>query len=122
MRDRTAGDVARADGEIGAVFDGCEETGERARIVRQVRVDLHEHLVAAVHAEREAGAVRVAQPDLLRAPQHVDAAESGAGLLGEIRGPVRAVVVDDEYVDVGRGRGASARGTPRCSPPRGRSA
>ena len=104
MGDRAAGHVARADREVGAVLDGFDEAGQRARVVREVGVDLHEQLVAAVDADREAGAVRVAETDLLGPPEHVDAPELGAGLLGEIGGAVGAVVVDDEHVGVRRGR------------------
>ena len=46
--------------------------------MREVGVDLHEHVVAPVDADREAGAVRVAEPDLLGPAQHLDAARARA--------------------------------------------
>jgi hypothetical protein len=71
--------------------------------VREVGVHLHEHLVAAVHADAEAVAVGVAEPVLLGANEHVDLTQLRGGGAGEVGGAIRAAVVHHEDVDVGDG-------------------
>ena len=76
--------------------------------MREVGVDLHEHVVAAVDADREAGAVRRRRDRSSSAGRSTSMPpELGADLVGEIGGAVGAVVVDDE--DVGVGGGSRAR-------------
>ena len=81
----------------------------RGGIVRQVGVHLHDDVVAALDADREAGAVRASPSPIFSVrTQHVDLPELVVPrLVGQLGGAVGAVVVDDEDVDVGRG-GADA--------------
>ena len=83
----------------GAGVELAQQGRERRGVVGQVGVHLDEPVVAAVEAHAEAVAVGVAEAVLLRAHEHVDLAELGAGGPGEVGGAVGAVVVDDEDVD-----------------------
>ena len=105
--DLAAGDVTRADREVGAALDRREEARQRGRIVREVGVDLDHDVVAAGDPDRVAGAVRAPEAHLVRPAEHFDAAELGAERLGLVGGAVGAAVVDDQDVRV-VDRGADA--------------
>ena len=77
VRHAAAGDVARADREVGTVVDRAEQPRDVGRVVREVGVDLDHHVVAAREPGREALAVRAPEPHLPRPAQHVDAADLG---------------------------------------------
>src|SRR5262249_27832323 len=57
-----------------------------------------ERSVPLLEPDREPGAVRAAEARLRRPAQHVDVPQLGRRLLGDVCGPVGAVVVDDEDV------------------------
>ena len=101
VRHAAARRVARSDREVGAPLDRGEQAGEVGGVVREVGVDLDHDVEAAGDADRVAGAVRAAEPELAGPAQHLDPAELGAERFGLLGGAVGAVVVDDEDVGVG---------------------
>ena len=68
----------------------------------EVAVHLDEDVVAVGQPLAEAGPVRRAEARPWPAVQHLDLAELGADLLGQLAGAVRAVVVGHEDVDLGQ--------------------
>src|SRR4051794_32625008 len=75
VRDAAPGDVAGADGEVGAVLDDGKQRGEVAWVVGQVTVHLHEHFGTLRHDDGETLAVGGTQAALARAPQHPSVAD-----------------------------------------------
>ena len=92
-----------ADGQADAVGQPAwrRQTG---RVVGEVGVDLDERLVALVEPDREAVAVRGAEARPWCRRSTSMPPSSRPLLLGDVGGAVRAVVVDDENVDVGARR------------------
>ncbi len=66
--------------------------------MREISVHVHENVVARSETALEAGPIGVSQALLALASKHGDSAELVGDLLGQIGSPIRAVVVDDEYV------------------------
>ena len=91
-------DVAGTDGQICAVIQRVEKPVQFLRRVGAVGIHLHQHLVVALQAPVEAGAVGGQQAVLAGAVQHVDLVVGGGELVGLRAGAVRRVVVHDEDV------------------------
>ena len=83
------------------ILGGGEQVGQRARIVREVAVDLDEVVVAAFEPPGEPRAVRATETALAGALEHVDLAELRSDRVRPCARAVGAAVVDDEDVTVG---------------------
>ena len=68
--------------------------------MREVAVHLEHQLGVAGQRPAEAGEVCRPEPFLHLAMEHADVIELGGEPIGELAGPVRRVVVDDEYAHV----------------------
>ena len=102
VADRSAGDVARADGQIRAAVDGVEQSVQLLGRVAAVGVHLDQHRVLATQAPGKPGQIRRAQSVLACAVHHVHPVRVGQRqLVGELAGAVGAAVVDDQNVHVG---------------------
>ena len=102
VRRRPARDVARPDDGVGTGVDQGEHLREHRRVVGEVDVHRHDHVVALVEGDGEAVAVGAAEALLAGAPQQLDLAQLGRRLLDDRRRAVGAVVVDDQHVGVGQ--------------------
>jgi hypothetical protein len=70
--------------------------------VGEVGVHLDHHVVSARETHAEAGAIGGAEARLRTPTEHFDATELDVELLGAVGGAVRAAVVDDEHVGIGK--------------------
>ena len=91
-----AGDVARADHEVG-VRGGLDQRRDVRRVVREVGVHLDDELGAAGERVLEPGGVGAAEAVLLGAVEDLDRVELGGEPVGDLAGPVGRGVVDDEH-------------------------
>ena len=94
-----AGDVARAEREVGAAGDAVEQRGQVGRVVREVGVHL-DH-VPAPRAQRvlEARHVGAAEAGLARPVEDLDVVARGRQRVGDLAGPVGRAVVDHQHAD-----------------------
>src|SRR5215469_8986549 len=80
--------------------------------MRAVRVHLYDGVVALIQSRLEACDVRGSKAGLGGTVEHVDVLVRGGELVGDLPGPVGAVVIDDEQVRTGnRGPHAGRDGT-----------
>jgi hypothetical protein len=80
--------------------------------MRAVRVHLYDGVVALIQSRLEARDVRGSKARLGWTVEHMDVLVRGSELVGDIPGPVGAVVIDDEHVRAGsRGPQAGRDGT-----------
>src|SRR5699024_6001124 len=101
-----AGNIARADHQVGPGVDRVEHRRQALGRVAAVGVHLHEDRVPAVEPPPEPGDVGGPQTFLARAVQDTDptAGVLGREAIGDLAGPVGTVVVRHEYGHV-RGGG-----------------
>src|ERR1700761_8165506 len=69
--------------------------------MRAVRVHLHDGVVALLKSRLEARNVRGSKTRLPGTVEHMNVLVHGSELVGDLPGPVRAVVIDDEQVRAG---------------------
>ncbi len=101
--DAAAGDVARADDDVGALVERADEVGEVTDVVGEVRVHLEEAVVALFEALLERLDVRRPETELARAVHHLDVLVLRRDRVREVTRPVGRVVVDDQQVRLGEG-------------------
>jgi hypothetical protein len=77
--------------------------------VREVAVHRHDDLVPLVERHLKSVSIGSTESGLAGAVQHLHAAEFGGSGLGQRAGAIRAVVVDDEDVGIGRGTADSPK-------------
>src|SRR5262245_47259377 len=96
--DSAAGHVARAKHNVGPRLDRLEDLRNVARIMREIRVHLESHVVAALERKTKTLDVRGAEPELRRAMQHMNAPVTRRYRIRELSCPVRRCVVHDEHI------------------------
>src|SRR4051794_12151416 len=94
------GHVARTQHEVGGL-QGGQQVRQLFGRVRAIGIHLHEDVVAVAAAPPEPGDVGRAQPLLGGPAEHVHAWVDGRQRLGELAGPVRGAVVDDQGMGTG---------------------
>src|SRR5262249_42951671 len=95
--------VPGADHQV-AVGERGQHLRQIGRVMRAVGILLDEHLVAVFQPPGEASDVGRAEAGLARAVHYVDVRIRSRQLVRDLAGPVRAAVVDHEYVRVRNGR------------------
>lgn len=94
--DPTAVDVAAPDRHVGAVFQRGQQVGEFLWRVLEVGVD---NRTGVVPRASEPLGDRLREPLVVRPPDHPDPRVVPVPLAGDLPGPVRGVVVDDEQFE-----------------------
>ena len=97
--DATAGDISGADYHV-VVLHGANEVRQVLRVVAVVTVHREYEVIAVVDGEPEPSQVGAPQSQLCGTAEKMQVGVSLSGSRYDFTGSVRAVVVDDENVDV----------------------